>query len=233
VAAEARRRLQRWGYHVTTHGGQVQAAGHGAWHRWHGWRAVPAPGPWLMEIAVATARDGYHGAALRLDTPLGDVAWQWHTACGSTPWTTAVTTLLETLQQALEAFGVDQAQGLVCDPRLIDPVRALPTPCPVEVVVVDAERLPTTVDRARTQARVGPFDPHHLTVLRPGVYEAQGRARYIVDVDRWWCSCPGFTYRRTCKHLHAAASAAAPEPTDALTAEDRAWLHSGLPWPGD
>ena len=34
--------LARWGYRVTTRGGWVFAAGHGAWHRWHGWATVPA-----------------------------------------------------------------------------------------------------------------------------------------------------------------------------------------------
>ena len=206
VATDARRRLQRWGYHVTTHGGQVHAAGHGAWHRWRGWRTVPAPGPWLLECAVVTARDGYQGAALTLDTPLGDTAWQWQAALGRVPWTTAITATLQEIQQALQAFGVDTAQCLVCDTRWVECVKALPTPCPVEIVGVDPERLQVTVDRATVQARIGPFDPHRLTMLRPGVYEAQGRQRYIVDVDRWWCSCPGFTYRRTYKHLHAAAS---------------------------
>jgi hypothetical protein len=206
AATDARRRLERWGYHVTTHGSQVQAAGHGAWHRWRGWRAVPAPGPWLVECAVVTARDGYQGAALRLDTPLGDTAGQWHTALGRVPWTTATTATLQEIQQALQAFGVDQAQCLVTDPRLPALIRAFPVPCPVEVVLVDPERIQTTVDRATTQARVGPFDPHRLTVLRPGVYEAQGHQRYVVDLDRWWCSCPGFSYRHTCKHLHAAAA---------------------------
>jgi hypothetical protein len=37
TAQAARARLRVWGYHVTTAGDWVTAAGHGHIHRWQGW----------------------------------------------------------------------------------------------------------------------------------------------------------------------------------------------------
>ena len=48
--------LRAWGYIVTTRGGWVTAAGHGAVHRWHGWQALP-------DLSALAWQGGFDGAA--------------------------------------------------------------------------------------------------------------------------------------------------------------------------
>lgn len=189
--------LARWGYRVTTRGGWVFAAGHGAWHRWHGWATVPAlpDTPWRFQAAWTIAGRQAR-ATLTLHTPLGDGAW---TTTVTVPRRRLVPTLAHLATAAAAAFGADLVEITALSAALrpwlplawtlrVDPT--LPTPAaPVEpasppVPLFDADRLE-------------PRDATHLV--------AHGTHDYLVDLVRRTCTCPAFRFgRRPCKHLRAA-----------------------------
>lgn len=221
--------LRTWGYIVTTHGGWIAAAGHGALHRWHGWDALPSLDlPW---------RGGFDGAAnpnpgpaawgAWLDTPLGDSAWSGHDALGDTSnnvaeWNGLLHVLTAAQQFAVTTLQVQGDSQLVI--RQFTGEYALRNPR-LQTLAHQAQRLARGISvtaewvprdqnhRADALSQVDLAVPHitfdvaALESLGTDRFVAHGTHDYVVDVSTRTCTCPAFQFRRgLCKHLRAAGA---------------------------
>lgn len=198
----ARQRLEAWGYRVTTRGGWVHAAGHGAWHRWHGWRQVPADTHWRLAVAWSTAADSVTWGVV-LSTPPRDRAWA--TAGTGAAATSAAADLWARLLSAAHAFGVTTVR-IVGDVRLVHlwtrPARLAGLRGLTVVLTLGHDAGADALRRTVAPLR---FDPARLE-RRGAQWVAHGADDYLVDPVRGTCTCPAWRFgRRPCKHLAAAA----------------------------
>jgi len=226
-AAARRALLAAWGYRVTTAGGWIVAAGHGAVHRWRGWSrvALPAAPTWTagFDGAAEPTNPGPAAYGAWLATPLGDLAWSAAEAIGWASNNVAEWRGLLAVLEAARAFHatplhvigdsalvVHQFTGAyaVRAPHLqplVTQARRLAQPLTVTVTWVPraANARADTLSRQALAAATPP--PVALDALPDGRFIAHGRADYLVDPARGTCTCPAFRYRRgPCKHLRAA-----------------------------
>lgn len=203
------------GYHVTSNGGWITVAGHGAIRRFHGWRAVPWGPAWCASLSVRADAAGW---AFALATPLGDVAW---TAAGHGTGLQGFVALLV----AAVAFECSALVVVSEDARLVRRATvALSDAHPpwsrtvrrrlqgrsVSVVTGVLSSEDPAVVAARVLApRPDPrFDPARIAGSGPRRV-AHGTRDYALDLVHGTCSCPAFRYgRRPCKHLIAARATA-------------------------
>lgn len=222
--------LRAWGYIVSTQGGWVTAAGHGAVHRWHGWQALP-------DLSALAWQGGFDGAAnpnpgpaawgAWLDTPLGDPAWSGHGALGHTTNNVAewqgllhVLTAAHTFQvRSLQIRGDSQlvirqftGEYAVKQPHLhslADRAHRMARQMTVTVQWVPREQNQRADALSQVDLAVPPitFDAAALDPLGSGRFVAHGTHDYVVDLTRRTCTCPAFQFRRgLCKHLRAAGA---------------------------
>ena len=199
------------GYHVTSNGGWITVAGHGAIRRFHGWRAVPWTPAWRASLSVRTDAAGW---AFALATPLGDVAW---TAAGHGTGLQGFVALLA----ATVAFDCPALEVVSDDARLVRRATSALTdvhppwsrsvrrrlqnrPVSVQMEALSVDD-PAVVALQALSPRPAPiFDPARIAGSGPRVI-AHGTRDYVLDLLRGTCSCPAFRYgRRPCKHLIAA-----------------------------
>lgn len=226
--------LEGAGYRVTVRGGWITAAGHGAIHRWHGWRRVtdtlwPA---WRWTAGFDGAAEPNPGPSAWgawLATPLGDVAWQSGAALGvgsnnAAEWHGLVAVLRAARvfdayplmvggdsQLVVRQFNGDYAVNHPTLRRLYQLARKAAEGSTVTVDWWPREQngQADALSRAALPAAARVFDPARLE-RKGDRLVAHGTRDYVVDVRRGICSCPAFAYgRRPCKHLAAARATSA------------------------
>ena len=208
------RAIGQAGYHVTSAGGWVTVAGHGAIHRFHGWRAVPWGPAWRASLSIRAP-----GWAFALRTPLGDIAWQEAGYGGGLEGLVAALTAVFAFEVPALVLVCDDARVVRRATGALAEAESPPWPrslqrrlCgrPVSVVVGVLSPEDPAVEAARALApRPDPcFDPARIAGSGPRRV-AHGTRDYALDLVRGTCSCPAFRYgRRPCKHLRAARAAA-------------------------
>ena len=212
--------LQQAGYHVTSRGGWITAAGHGALHRFHGWAQVPWASAWRASLAVRPP-----GWACALQTSLGDRAWQ---AVGYGAG-------LEGLAAGPTAAGAFEVPALVLvcdDARVVEQAAARRASLIALAVSVALGRL-SEDDPAVAAVRALPprpataFDPARIAGSGPQRV-AHGTHDYGLDLRRGTCSCPAFRYgTRPSKHLRAARSGTALRTRQRNRKGEQGWPRPG------
>lgn len=227
-AQDTRARLRVWGYHVTTAGGWVTAAGHGHIHRWHGWEAVPSVTTWTGAFdGAAHPNPGPAAWGAWLDTPLGDPAWSGSGSCGMATNNVAEWSGLIALLHAARSFGVasltihgdsqlvvHQFTGAyrIQDPRLkrlAEQAHRVARNITVEIAWwprSDNARADALSQRDLAATPLT-FAPAALDPLGSGRFVAHGTRDYVVDLTARTCTCPSFQFRHgLCNHLRAAGA---------------------------